>query len=518
LTLACQQAGTSGERWAALVEKLPHLPHELAKSLLVSLESTAANLTDPDFKVWAALDRRRALYQYQLQHDRDSRNQKARPLTAGEQGEESTLASQPDPVEALHQLVAQLVTQLAPQDLVKKLRWLFEPGATERFDLSEAGFEKLLAEQQDALRQIHRQPDCWQLLVQLAADLHDPSSLADALVDSPLAETVAARVLSADSFSPLEKVVPRFLAQWPRDSFGEQEKLIRRLLATGRSEDAAQVISHMGSLNHEVQLWDLLDTLGEPLLGVYWGRLYRFFRNDQRSPLQQQRVVRRLLKYRNLEVALQAASESTPPLPTELIFEVVQELTAFAKEPSQFGFKLLFGQQMGVYYLGKLFAQIVPTSQQEQRRAYLLELAWVKRFSYGRGPLRFVPMHLTQHPEDFALLINHSVTECLPFVDKYAVVSVLFAWTGFPGSDLPAAAAEDFLLKWSRSVLSHFAEQSTDARSVALNQLAALLIRPQASDGLPLGIAARKLLEEVPELHRPAFFCQTQRSRCREAR
>lgn len=127
-------------------------------------------------------------------------------------------------MEALHQLVAQLVTQLAPQDLVKKLRWLFEPGAASRLDFPNSIFEKLLTAQQDALRQIHRQPDCWQLLVQLAADLQDPSSLADALVDSPLAETVAARVLSADSFSPLEKVVPRFLAQWPRDSFQASKK------------------------------------------------------------------------------------------------------------------------------------------------------------------------------------------------------------------------------------------------------------------------------------------------------
>lgn len=94
LTLACQQAGASGERWAALVEKLPHLAHELARSLLLSLESTAANLTDPDFKVWAALDRRRAWYQYKLQHGRSSRNQKARPLTAGtRRGEHSGLSA-----------------------------------------------------------------------------------------------------------------------------------------------------------------------------------------------------------------------------------------------------------------------------------------------------------------------------------------------------------------------------------------------------------------------------------------
>ena len=51
-------------------------------------------------------------------------------------------------------------------------------------DFPSSSFEKLLAAQQDALRQIHRQPDCWQLLVQLAANLQDPSSLADALVDA----------------------------------------------------------------------------------------------------------------------------------------------------------------------------------------------------------------------------------------------------------------------------------------------------------------------------------------------
>lgn len=102
----------------------------------------------------------------------------------------------------------------------------------------------------------------------------------------------------------------------------------------------------MGSLNHEVQLSDLLDTLGEPLLGGYWGHLYRFFRTSA-ARCNNSTVVSHLLKYRNLEVALLAASEATPPLPNELIFEVLQELTDVAKEPSKFVFKHPFGQQNG---------------------------------------------------------------------------------------------------------------------------------------------------------------------------
>lgn len=108
------------------------------------------------------------------------------------------------------------------------------------------------------------------------------------------------------------------------------------------------------------------------------------------------------------------------------------------------------------------------------------------------------------------MLIKHYVTPCLQFVDRNAVMDVLDVWKEFPGSGLPAAVAEDFLLDWSRSVLSHFAKPhtSTEDRLIALGQLAELLNRPQGSDGLWPCIATRKLLEAEPELQNRLFIAK----------
>lgn len=516
LMLACELAAVDGARWAQLLGKLTELPKGLPEKLMQALRAALPQLQDPAARVWTELGRCRAQLQRQLQWTTEraaAGEGTAAPTVGGADSADSRLVTPPakDPWELqfIKQQLKPLIQALTPSDLLLRVGRLFQAGAGLVFsDVSDV--DALRAEQQRALTEISQRPNRVQLLERLVVQTENLQApwLAEALVASPMAAELFARLQSPAPLVPFEKLAPRFLVLWLHDRpFSELAQLVHSWVAWGRSDDAARVLCEHRQFDIEKQVWDLVDAIGEPLLSQYWrGHNGRLLTDPRRETAQQLRAVSRLLQFQNWESALQATYRSQPPsLSTAEILEVLRQVAAQSQAISLSG--------LGRAHLAQLFKQLAPGSPAEQKEACLLELALLAELTNPEYELRFAPAHFTDHPQEFAALVQHCTepTEASraqwPLLDQATfatVLELLESWKSFPGAHLEAAAADDFLLAWCKAVQGTLAEggASNKVRESAYYCLRELLIRPAAgADGIWPCVAARQFLQENEQAH-----------------
>lgn len=482
LQWALALAGDDGERWAAIVNLGPQLFDDLLILVLRRLQNMDLQRLTNAQALWGTL--RTLLSRFR------PTPQQGDPTGHPEQHEERRKQKQ---IEALAYAAYE---RLTPSEFVDAHAWLFSSRAMMPTSYSslEEHYTLRVQAQQQCVTTLSNQPDRWALLASLAAGVEDVSLLARQLAQSSWGAELEQQFPRLQSLgSPL---AIWFLA-W-RVGAGEFpiiQSWMNLLVKDGQSADAALLADLVtgATATRDKQLWDLLDTLGDPTRSIYWGRVEVLRIALPMQGTSTARVLDHLMDAARWDAARMAASVFKEPASTAQRLQLLRRV----REANRGGMNPQFSD--GVYWV-ELWNKIKPQNTDETVQARQEEAAWLRALSHTHYKLRFVPIWMSDEPQAFVELANARSSEAL-----------LQLWLGWPGDTLPAEAAHEFLYQWAQAVMAH--SRLLDDQDKVTNPLAMILARPLGQDNLWPGDALRRLLEEEHAQGESRLFAAVRRCR-----
>jgi predicted ATP-binding protein involved in virulence len=457
---AIELAGNDGLRWAALLPLEAHLFADLFIGLLRHLQTKKLADVSHRTTLWAAL--------------RSSLN-RFRPESVASAGES---ASQPASDRELRQqqidaLTRALYDALTPTDFVAAHAWLFDAPASlpAPYSSVQERYKQWEQTQAQFVAELGQREDRWERLAELVAQVKDEQRLAVQLARSRCADELE------QAFERLHGLSPRlslsFLGQRLRQrDFGEIARWLRRLSQSPESVEAAHLAQHLwlGTPERELQLWDLLDELGEPIRREYWQTIPVLSAASPRPATATARFIDRLIDLGRWDDARTAAIVLQEPATTR------QRLDLLSRA------RKAVGKSNAALWV-ELWNEVEPHSPEETQLARQGEAAWLDLLSATHYRLRFIPRWLEEEPRAFVEIVK-----------EHTIGVLCHLWGGWPGDKQSGSEAQRFLYRWAQDVLSH-------GLAVGIRQdvgawLAPILSRSRGKDGLWPAEALRRLLEE----------------------
>lgn len=471
-----KRVGPSPERWVDLLESIYHCPPEYSLPVLSELEKRREQINDLNLLLWTALRHRLRLMRGAAP---ESKASKEIPY------------------------LERLYGNFAPQILLDRIKWLFAPAPEPEewytdFKVQEAKIAEL---RKDAILELWKEENHWQLLAELCTSTDYPFSLANTIASLPIASEVETCLTSAPSFGSYENIGACFLAiRWSQLPLSDRINAYRSMF----SRRAGDLVKILLSTQPDSEIWDFLDEVGEPIRGEYWQKVGAIY--GERAASQQERAVRHLLAQGRVELAIQTAAWAKP-VAGVLAMSVLEHAKATLGKPKS----PLLADTMLHHYVQILFSGIYSEIGRgseviDRKRLFDLEGAFWPLLQHAGFQPKLLTEALSSNGELFAELVSwlykkpnepFAEAEALEAKKKRARAAhdFLEAWHAVPGSELPAVDREEYLYKWAVAVFRELRRLGI-AESGA-SQVAEVLERaPAGDDGTWPCIAARRLLSE----------------------
>lgn len=467
---AIELAGNDGRRWAALLPLEAHLFADLFIGLLRHLQTIQPAGLSHRTTLWAAL--RASLDRF-------------RPEPEASAGESASQAASDRKV---HQQQSEALTRalydaLTPTDFVAAHAWLFDQHVSlpAPYSSVQDRYEKWEQTQAQVIAELGRREDRWERLAEFAAQVEDGQRLAVQLARSHWADELE------QSFERLHGLSPRlsvsFLGQrlWQRD-FGEIARWLRRLSQSPDPLESAYLATHLrlGTPERELQLWDLLDELGEPIGREYWQKIAVLALDTPRPAAATARCIDRLMDVGRWDAARMAAIVFKEPATTRQRLELLRQARTAVSESN-------------AALWVELWSQVEPQTLEETQLAQQEEAAWLDLLAATHYRLRFLPRWIEEEPRAFVEIAK-----------EHWLGALCHLWGGWPGNKQPGSAAQQVLYRWAKDVLASGLHLGGRQDEVAA-WLVPILSRPRGEDGLWPAEAFRRLLEEESARGESAF-------------
>lgn len=490
VTLAANFAGIEGERWSALLQNSSQIPESLRLYLLRRCDQVASLLRDNEAQTWDTL--RNQLHYLRINIKNVTKHQKS--------------------WQNLLDKTNKLYKKLEPKDLALRFAWLFTPG--KELPLYFSDLEKegryIDVQRNKSIEEIGQNENHWEIIQKLSkTPTISQSLLARFLANVSWAQQFESILLAAKTFESYLDLAPSFLAwRLVRCDFSETVALLRRLNQESRYEEAVRfAISLSGSANdRELQLWTLIDELGDPLRRMYWQTLQYLGGWSKRSSEAVEWAISHFMAVGRMQEALTEAIVAKSSISTALQLDIVEKSLTYFQEQvaNQQAADDAYLQDHPEEQINRLFSntrrpnhnelakvaeflenKVNPKFPAEMQRTRELEtqlISFLDFFDHYKP--RFLPTYLIEHPQEFSAL------------SPKCARNLARLWDGFPGDHLPVPAVDDFLFAWCCQVLTKpWPQAGSDFRWEAL---ATLLARPLDIDGRWPCTAVRRLLEEHP--------------------
>jgi hypothetical protein len=478
-------AGAVPQRWADLVEAVLHGPEDVEEHVLNALARQRKHIKDPDGHLWGAL----------------------RKAVSG---------LSPGDMEATrYERINNLYEQFTPNDLARRYAWLFAsfpslPGyTTGDVDEDEQRIDK---ERERAVKDVWQQSDPWDALARLTQEVsqgeHGAWNLGRTLAKSSFVQELEGRILADAVEAPLASLVVGFAATRAKE-LGPAwlENLLERLVKNSRLLEAARIASDSvdgQSIDYRT-VWDILERLGEPLLGDYWRVVSRVFGHLQIEDLRY--AIEQLVRARREDAAIQNAALGRRTATGALAFYVLdkyKERTLRDQSTGQPAPSRV--NPLMPHHVERLFEFIdrdPPSDKDPIKDLAPLELFYLPILPQRSRPTRYVSLAF-EDPDFFVHLVamlyrregeEHPVKEDAGRAQAARnSFTLLKVWKGYPGEGLPESERDAKLEAWAAEVLRKTRE---DGRShVGSIHVAEVLARvPGGSDGFWPSFAARRMLE-----------------------
>lgn len=505
LKIASELAKSDPRRWAELINHLRMLPNEIELDALNHLAAIADCLDDEEGVVWAALRTRLHIRLAPKEPDESSLIEVDERAKADQRLQER-----------IQGLYEKLYERLTPTDLARRYAWMFSsnewpPG---RFRSLEEKRAAISEQQKACIAELSQLSDRWEVLARLAERVEQPFWLAQTLAASGWAPEFEEKLLAQDAFHPYQRIAFYFLAwRLVNRDFSVTDRLMRRLMQERRYADISQLALALTGTSdeRESRLWDLIDDMGTPVRDDYWREIAveRLYGRTQRTQQSVDRAICRLKEFGRLNQAMRAAIVLKPSPSSSLVLDVLAMVTESVQERErawqiekarllsqgdiraqiEHSFSANRRPKEDKHLVVELLGQVQPEGPREIERARQIEKALLGLLEGTYYKPRWLPKYISEHPEVFVELTQSGVAEDL-----------LALWDGFPGDELPATQAPDFLYHWAKTVWDLLPDDDGTYRSRLA--LAALLIRPNGVDGLWPNEVVRQLLEEHPALYK----------------
>lgn len=458
---ATELAGSDGERWAALLPLEAHLFAELFIGLLRHLQKIPPASMSNREALWAAL--RSSLDRFRPEAVA-TETESASPPVSDRQRRQQQIDS----------LTRALYDALTPTDFVAAHAWLFAHRVSfpTAYSSVQARHEQWERSQIEFIAALGQREDRWERLGELSAQVEDEHRLAVSLARSPWGDELEREFDRLHRLSP--RVAIPFLGQrlQSRD-FGEVAQWVRRLAQSPNPSEAADLARclRLGTPEREVQLWDLLDELGEPIWRAYWQMISALAPTEPMPASSTARMIDRLMDVGRWDAARMAAIVLEEPATTKQRLELLRRARGAVSESN-------------AALWVELWSKVEPHGPEETQLARREEAAWLDLLSSAHSyRLRFIPRWMEEEPRAF-----------VEIVQAHWIGALCRLWGGWPGDTQPASGAQAFLSRWAQDVLAN--AQRMGVRQEVGAWLVPILARPRGQDGLWPAEALRRLIEE----------------------
>ncbi|TQF11416.1 hypothetical protein FJV41_34350 [Myxococcus llanfairpwllgwyngyllgogerychwyrndrobwllllantysiliogogogochensis] len=277
-------------------------------------------------------------------------------------------------------------------------------------------------------------------------------------------------------------------------------QVLKTLVCSGREDEAAWAASHL--IPGHV-LWDVLDTVGDGLVEMYWCRLphlYSDLTEDERL-----RAIRHLVAAQRPALALEVLSkwnrksDALPPSP--LVLDVLERSMRSSDILEVIG----DGGSVG-YRISCALALLAQPENEDLVRVIRVEAFFLPLLDHfggaprlfralGETPALFAEaVSMAYHYADVEVEDNEQ-QRSLSRLRRQAGDLILRKWQGIPGETATSPGDRDELVeRWCRDVAAEL--RVKELQDMAWSELACVLARGQSADGIwPCG-PARRFLEE----------------------
>jgi hypothetical protein len=336
------------------------------------------------------------------------------------------------------------------------------------------------------------------MLAELTAIVEAPEHLGSTLGISALAGDVEAGLLENSSDGPFASLIPSFFAtRLAVKGFPWLEKVLRSLLVVDRVSDAARITV---ILTPKAQLWDFLDSAGDPLRSEYWRKMGGLYGEHPRS--EWERAITSLLEVGRVAAAVKTASSAKAMVSIRVMLDVLDRLREAMLSEEKTG---PVRSEVASHHLERLFEALDQDPNIDMNRVAAIELFFLPWIEQSAGSWRRMFAAIQESADLFVTLVNAVYrAEGEPTAEGAALeerqkraqkaYALLSAWKGFPGDGLPDDAREARLFAWARSALDQAAAAGRGA--VGAIEVAKVLARaPAAPDSMWPCQAARALLQ-----------------------
>ncbi len=479
LDMSLEHVGTSVSRWVNLLDLILVMPSDDALKVLNVLQSARAALADPEDDLRHALRERIQRWDWRPEPFRDA---------------------------ALLEKLRDLYRKFTPIDPVQKHAWLFgfkgehlshTEGTGWNLENGDKSIEELRIH---AVDELYVAPNRWEKLATLSQTVNMPLVIGEALASSTHAAEVEEFFLAESPMGMGKGVLGQFFAvrhealpeaqsrEWLRE-------ILEKLVQNGRLDDAEEIALSLPSNDY---VWDLVDSIGEPLASHYWNHTHGPDRNHSGETFE--RAIKRQLDAGNVLGALDTLSRADTRVPTKLTLDVLQRVISALPSDASDASKNMFG-----YRLEKILDRLDETNDIDASMVFELERALMPYISDPKRTRRHLWRLLAAEPTNFidCIKLMYPLEGETPSTDvsiqeerardadiAYHLIS---SWEGYPGEDLSAAQREEKLETWATTVLDACAANGRAA--LGASRVAEVLARaPNGADGHWPCNAARRLL------------------------
>ncbi|HZH99014.1 MAG TPA: hypothetical protein VEX38_08580, partial [Fimbriimonadaceae bacterium] len=433
-------AGTDPQRWVDFLEAVLHGPEDVEEHVLNALAAQQDHIEDLDGRLWGAL--RKAVSD----------------LLPG------------DMEAARYERINNLYKRFTPEDPARRYAWLFAsfpslPGYS--IDNVDEQEQRIANEREKAVEDIWQQSEPWNALARLTREVsqseHEAWNLGCTLAKTSFVQTFEGRILADTVEAPLAPLVVGFAATRAKE-LGPVwlEKLLHRLIKNNRTSEAARIASSSvdGRTIDYRSLWDILERVGEPLLGEYWRVVPRIFGYPQLDDLRY--AIERFVIAGREDAALQSAGLGGRATTGSLAFYVLEKYKERAIRDQSLGQSAPSSiNQLIPHHVEKLFEKIdrdPPADKDPIKDLAPLELFYLPILPQRARPTRYVSLAF-ESPDFFAHLVATLYRrrgEERPVKEDAGRAqaarnsfTLLKAWRGFPGDGLPEAERDTKLEAWA---------------------------------------------------------------------
>lgn len=429
---------------------------------------------------------------------------------------------------ALLMRARELYEALAPTDGVRRVAWVFTHDVVLPEDL---GFDWQAAEQRkqqvriEVLRPLISGTELVENLHRLVDEVAQPELLGESLAGLQVGAVLDERLFAC----PFDKGPRRRAllmgyvhARTPQEDASWLLKVLQSLVELGQLEDAAYVALR---LPHEGFVWDLLEVVSTALADTYWKLGPRIFIDT--APADIERAIIQLLRVNRPLPALEAVSLPTrngeAPVSAQLALEVLE---ACVLNPDDLQ-KAAGGLTMVGFHVGRALKCVGDGADIATERVMAVELFFLPLLQHtGRTPR--LHAELASSPMLWAELVSRAYlshgeeqgagdseelnggegarapeSEANESRTPARIASrILLDWDGWPGEDAIEGKRDENVATWIEAALVQL--EARGVTHVGLPELARVLARVPATDGLWPCLAVRRLLEEdrIPNLRR----------------